>query len=72
VAELVATAVKGETASLCPVVCKPHEHNKVFAKIERFRERGEIGVVRAWLRQIHRIGAESQLDARPRLAGFES
>jgi sulfatase maturation enzyme AslB (radical SAM superfamily) len=72
VAQLVADAVKGKTASRCPVVCKPHEHNKVFAKIEKLREQGEIGVVRAWLGQIHRIVTAGQVDAKPRLDGFES
>jgi hypothetical protein len=69
---LVARAVKGGTASPCPVVYKLHDHNKVFAKNEKFRERGEIGVVRAWLGQIHRIIASSQLDAKARLDGFKS
>jgi AMMECR1 domain-containing protein len=58
--------------SPCPVVCKPHEHNKVFAKVEKFRERGEIGVVRAWLKQIHRVVSSSQAAAAPRLDGFQS
>ena len=72
VAAFVDEAVKGGTASPCPVVCKPHEHNKVFAKVEKFRERGEIEIVRIWLNQIHRIASSSQSNAKPRLDGFQS
>jgi len=72
VAAFVGEAVKGGTVSPCPVVCKPHEHNKVFAKVEKFRERGEIEVVRTWLRQIHRIVCSSHAGGQPRLDGFQS
>jgi len=72
VAAFVGEAVRGGTVSPCPVVCKPHEHNKVFAKVEKFRERGEIQVVRTWLTQVHRIVSSNRAGATPRLDGFQS
>jgi pyruvate-formate lyase-activating enzyme len=72
VAAFVDAAVKGRTTSPCPVVCKPHEHNKVFAKVEKRRGQGEIEVVRTWLRQIHRVVSSAQAAVKPRLDGFQS
>jgi hypothetical protein len=72
VAAHVAEAVRGGTSSPCPVVCKPHEHNKVFAKMENLRGRGEIGLARTWLGQIHRIAAAEGADAAARLDGYRA
>ena len=72
VRDFVGRAVKGGTDSPCPVVCKPHEHNKVFSRIEALREQGQIDVVRVWLEQIRGIVSSSQKDASPRLYGFQS
>lgn len=66
----VAVAVKGGTDSPCPVVCKPHEHNKVFSQIEYIRQAGRIDVARVWLEQVHAITTGSQRDADPRFFGF--
>jgi MoaA/NifB/PqqE/SkfB family radical SAM enzyme len=63
---------KGETP--CPVVCKPHELNKVFNEIERIRDRGQIERVEEWLEAIHTILDRSKVveTFRPKIFGFES
>ncbi len=70
VARHVSEAVLGGTSSPCPVVCKPHEHNKVFAQIERLREAGRIAIVVTWLQQIHEL-KKRQL-SEPPLFNFSS
>lgn len=72
VIDLVSRAVKREADSPCPVVCKPHEHNKVFAKIEKLRRDGKIEIAKVWLMQIHDIIAYSQRHVNARLDGFAS
>jgi hypothetical protein len=69
VLEFASRAVRGETDSPCPVVCKPNEHNKVFNEIERLRAEGKIEIVRIWLEQIHLI---SKTHAQARLFGFSA
>jgi sulfatase maturation enzyme AslB (radical SAM superfamily) len=70
VMEFANCAVKGCTDLPCPVLCKPHEHNKVFAKIESLRDKGQIALAGTWLSQIHAIVASAQSRAKPRLDGF--
>ena len=70
VGQRVSQAVLGGTDSPCPVVCKPHEHNKVFAEVERLRAAGKIAVVAAWLERIYEI-KQRQL-REPTLFGFDS
>jgi MoaA/NifB/PqqE/SkfB family radical SAM enzyme len=49
----VSQAVRGGTNSPCPVVCKPHEQNKVFAQVERLRSERTMDAFAAWIQQIH-------------------
>ncbi|OGC23557.1 hypothetical protein A3J90_01400 [candidate division WOR-1 bacterium RIFOXYC2_FULL_37_10] len=66
-------AVKGETDSPCPPVCKPHELNKIFAMIERLRAEGKIDQVKTWLEQIHKIIKAFPQAYKPgQLDGFQS
>ncbi len=70
VADHVSLAVKGGTNSPCPVVCKPHEHNKVFWEVETLRREGKVDLLTTWLDQVHYIVATSQTNANARLWGF--
>ncbi|MGB2988210.1 MAG: radical SAM protein, partial [Phycisphaerae bacterium] len=70
VAQHVSEAVLGGTCSPCPVVCKPHEHNKVFAQVERLRAAGKIAIVATWLQQIHELKRHQLLE--PTLFNFNS
>jgi len=53
--QVVPEAILGGTQSPCPVVCKPHELNKIFAVVEQLREQGKIGLAQVWLEQAHKV-----------------